>query len=146
MTHTTASKVKSAFCKFLRFLNLVDRNCDLSITNIAVITLITKIAIAPTIDWQAAGALMVALLNYSHKRSESNKAEAKASEVAKLAAVEAAKPVVSLAELEEIKANYAELKAQHEQVSKIADKAKEFMSSQSVARGFQAPVRKPGQN
>lgn len=64
--------MKKFFCKTLRFLNLVDRSCNLSITNIAVIVLITKIAMAPTLDWQTAAALLVTLLNYAHKRKETN--------------------------------------------------------------------------
>ena len=138
-------EIKKHLCKVLRFFNLVDRGCNLSITNIAVIVLITKIAMSPTIDWQAAGALMVALLNYAHKRNESNKAEAKAVETEKLAAVEAAKPVVTVEALNAVQANYEALKAQHEQVAKVAEEAKKFMSANQLARGFQAPVRKPNQ-
>lgn len=133
------------FKKILKFLQLSERGGNLSLTNVAMYVVLTKVAISP-FDWTGAAVLLPVFASYMQKRYESNKFEVKAQEATKLAAVEAAKPVVSLAELEEIKANYAELKAQHEQVSKIADKAKEFMSSQSVARGFQAPVRKPGQN
>lgn len=135
-------EIKKYACKVLRFFNLVDRSCNLSITNIAVIVLITKMAIT-TFDWPSAAGLMVALLNYGHKRNESNKAEAKANEVAALAAVEAAKPVVSIEQLNAVKAQYEALAAQHEQVAKVAEEAKKFMSQNNLARGFQAPNRKP---
>lgn len=89
------------FCRILRFFNLVDRGCNLSITNIAVIVLITKMGMASEIDWPTAAGLMVALLNYAHKRTESNKVEAptvldeKIAEVKKIAdqVIEVAKKV-----------------------------------------------------
>lgn len=61
------------FKRILKFLQLTDRAGDLSITNVAVIVLITKIALAATLDWATAAGLLIALLNYSHKRHESNK-------------------------------------------------------------------------
>lgn len=67
--------MRKFFCKILRFFNLVDRDCNLSITNIAVIVLITKMAMASEIDWPTAAGLMVALLNYAHKRNAVNKTE-----------------------------------------------------------------------
>lgn len=51
----------------LRFLNLLDYEGNLSISNIAVIVLITKIAVSP-LDWPTAAGLMIALLNYHGKR------------------------------------------------------------------------------
>jgi hypothetical protein len=61
------------FKRLLKFLSLVDRSGNLSITNIAVIVCITKIAIAPTFTVTEVGALMLSLFNYAHKRIESNK-------------------------------------------------------------------------
>lgn len=61
------------FKRLLKFLNLTDRQGNLSITNIAVIVCITKIAIAPTFTITEVGALMLSLFNYAHKRSEANK-------------------------------------------------------------------------
>lgn len=89
------------FCKVLRFFNLVDRSCNLSITNIAVIVLITKMALATEIDWPTAAGLMVALLNYAHKRNHTNAAESpsvldeKITEVKKIAdqVIEVAKKI-----------------------------------------------------
>ena len=73
MSHLTDT-IYAKFCKILRFFNLVDRNCNLSITNIAVIVLITKMAIAP-FDWATAAGLLVTLINYSHKRYANAQAE-----------------------------------------------------------------------
>lgn len=63
------------FKKVLKFLSLLDRGGNLSITNIAVIVCITKIAISPTFTITEVGALMLSLLNYAHKRKESNKGD-----------------------------------------------------------------------
>lgn len=54
--------------KVLAFLNLGDRQGNLSVTNLAVYTLLAKIAMSPTLDWPTASGLLIALLNYSHKR------------------------------------------------------------------------------
>ena len=60
--------------KVLYKLNLTDHgNHKLSITNIAVIVCITKIALSPVISITEIGALLLSLLNYAHKRGESNK-------------------------------------------------------------------------
>lgn len=74
------------FQKILRFFQLADRAGNLSITNIAVIVLITKMAIAP-LDWATAAGLLIALLNYGHKRLESNKAEKEAAKLNQLATI-----------------------------------------------------------
>lgn len=62
------------FKKILKFFQLTDRAGDLSITNIALIVMITKLAVAPTFTIPEIAAFFIALLNYSHKRLESNKA------------------------------------------------------------------------
>lgn len=53
---------------FLSFLNLTDTSGNLSITNIAVIVCVVKIALAPQFSITEVGALLVSLLNYAHKR------------------------------------------------------------------------------
>lgn len=58
----------------LKFLNLTDDSGSLSITNVAVIVCVVKIAIAPQFSITEVGALMVSLLNYMHKRSVNNSA------------------------------------------------------------------------
>lgn len=54
--------------KVLTFLNLLDSDGNLSITNVAVIVCVTKLAIAPEFSIAEVGALLCSLLNYSHKR------------------------------------------------------------------------------
>jgi predicted membrane protein len=52
----------------LLFLNLLDCNGNLSITNIAVIICLVKIATAAQFTGTEVGALIATLLNYAHKR------------------------------------------------------------------------------
>jgi hypothetical protein len=52
----------------LAFLNILDREGNLSITNLAVIITLTKLAIAPQASLVDTGTLLIALANYSHKR------------------------------------------------------------------------------
>lgn len=54
--------------RLLGFCNLLDRKGNLSISNVGVIVLITKIAMASTIDWPTVSGLLIALMNYGHKR------------------------------------------------------------------------------
>lgn len=54
--------------KILSFLNLLDAAGNLSITNIAVITAVTKMAFASQFGGVDAVALIGTLLNYGHKR------------------------------------------------------------------------------
>lgn len=57
-------------------LNLLERGgSKLSLSNSAVFVCIIKIAIAPQISITEIGALLLSLLNYGHKRFESNKAQ-----------------------------------------------------------------------
>ncbi len=57
-----------------RRLSLVEsRGGNLSLTNLAVMVCIVKIAIAPQISIPEIGALLLSLLNYGHKRFETNK-------------------------------------------------------------------------
>ena len=112
---------------FIKWANLTDRSGKLSITNVAVIVLITKIAIAP-FDWPTAAALFVTLLNYSHKRLDHSKFSEKQ---------------LQLTKVEDLQESVETLKKQHEQVAKVAEEAKKFMSSSNLVKGFQAPNRKP---
>lgn len=53
----------------LSFLNLLDFEGKLSITNVAVIVVLIKLAISPSASITEAGLLLVTLANYAHKRS-----------------------------------------------------------------------------
>jgi hypothetical protein len=50
------------------FLNLLDNEGNLSITNIAVIVCITKMAFAKQMNGCDLGALLAVVANYAHKR------------------------------------------------------------------------------
>lgn len=54
--------------KIAEFLNLLDSQGRLSITNLAVLITLIKLAISPSASITEAGALLVALGNYAHKR------------------------------------------------------------------------------
>lgn len=55
--------------QILKFLNLLDHEGGLSITNLAVIVVLIKLAVAPAATLTEAGALLISLGNYMHKRS-----------------------------------------------------------------------------
>src|SRR5688572_26794815 len=54
--------------RVLTFLRLVDENGNLSLTNIAVIVSLVKLAMTPTVSMTDTGALLVSVLNYAYKR------------------------------------------------------------------------------
>lgn len=64
MTNIIPSGIK----QFANFLNLLDAQGKLSITNVAVIVCLLKLAFAPAASITEAGTLLVALANYAHKR------------------------------------------------------------------------------
>lgn len=105
----------------LRFFSLVDRDGNLSISNVAVIVIVARIAIAP-FDWATAAALLVSLLNYSHKRYESNKFEANQEPVS-------AEPSNLQLEIDQLKSNY-------ESVHKLAEDTKKLLSQSNLASAF----------
>lgn len=55
--------------KVLSFFNLLDAEGNLSITNLAVIVVLVKLAISPSASLTEAGTLLIALANYAHKRA-----------------------------------------------------------------------------
>ena len=54
--------------RVLTFLNLLDNGGNLSITNIAVLICLYKIAASAQFSGTEVGALVATLLNYAHKR------------------------------------------------------------------------------
>lgn len=58
--------------KALKFLGLTDRNDNLSLTNLAVMICIFKLATLKNFNVTDVGALIVSMSNYAHKRIESN--------------------------------------------------------------------------
>lgn len=64
------------FTKLLNALSLLDNKGEkLSLTNIALIVCVVKVAMAPNVSFAEISALLLALLNYSYKRHVSNSAE-----------------------------------------------------------------------
>lgn len=54
--------------KVLSFFNLLDQAGNLSITNVAVIVCVVKMALSSQFSGMDVGALVGTLLNYAHKR------------------------------------------------------------------------------
>lgn len=54
--------------KVLLFLNLLDAQRRLSITNLGLMALIIKTVVSPSADWSSIVAMVVAFANYMHKR------------------------------------------------------------------------------
>lgn len=146
--------LKSKFFWILSFLNLTDRGYKLSISNIAVIVVITKIALAQNVGLTEAGALLITLMNYSHKRFESNKAikeEAKnslskdksAQEVSVESSIKQVQEQVSslvssISNLKSFEPTLEGLKVQVEQYSKVAEEAKSLLTANQVSKAFGA--------
>lgn len=59
--------------KILDFCSILSYDGKLSITNIAVIALITKLVLSPSPDLATVGITAVSILNYMNKRSTSDK-------------------------------------------------------------------------
>lgn len=59
--------------KVLEFFNLLDNQGKLSITNLAVIVVLSKLIMAPAAGLTEAVTLLIALVNYGHKRMVNNK-------------------------------------------------------------------------
>lgn len=55
--------------KFLGWLNLLDVEGKLSITNLAMYVIIMKVSLSP-FDWASAVTLFIVCLNYMHKRTK----------------------------------------------------------------------------
>lgn len=109
--------------KLLKFLNLLSYDKKLSITNLALYTILVKVAISP-LDWSSALTLFCVCLNYSHKRHiDSNKSNS---------TLETTTNAINLLS-EEVK----QVKSAHESVEKLATEAKKLMSNQNLSNGFQ---------
>jgi uncharacterized membrane protein YidH (DUF202 family) len=65
----------SKMTKILRALQIFDSSNKLSLTSIGVMVILTKIALAPTLDWATASTLLLALLSYNYKRHLNHKTE-----------------------------------------------------------------------
>ncbi len=59
--------------KILDFLNILDYSGRISLTNLALISLVGKLLISPNPDFATIGSVVVAMANYMHKRSINDK-------------------------------------------------------------------------
>lgn len=59
--------MSSKTTKVLNFLRLIDENKTLSISNLAVITILVKLAVQPCFDLAGAAVLLTAIGNYAFK-------------------------------------------------------------------------------
>lgn len=69
--------VKEFILKVLDFCNVLDYAGKLSITNIALIALVGKMVIAPTLDWPSVVTVITVFSNYMHKRSVASGSDVK---------------------------------------------------------------------
>lgn len=127
-------KFKAHFKKLITFLSLADCEGNLSISNVAVITLITKIALTETLDWTVIAALMMALLNYSHKRAVIAKAEREDHKNEGLPEIEA--------EVMGLTAQMKDLEELKETLVKQAEETQKLVSSLNLAKAFSKPSQR----
>lgn len=64
----TAKKIKCEVHKVLQYLRINDEKNVLSLTNIAMILILYKVAITPTVSFQDITALFIAIAGYQTKR------------------------------------------------------------------------------
>jgi aspartate-semialdehyde dehydrogenase len=109
--------------KILSFLNLLDANHKLSLTNIALIVILTKIALSP-FDYAGAAILLPVLASYMHKRYTTAKATAteKAQESAQISSL--------IAQMDAFKAD-------HEETAKTLAETKKLLSNSNLIAAFQ---------
>lgn len=138
-------KLKKVFQTILKFLNVVDRKGNLSITNVAVIIVVTKIALAQSVGITEAGALLITLLNYGHKRTEDAKAvkaanelqrdqDKRAEEIKVEQFSETLKKVVEVQN--KITEDMVAIKYTHESVAKTAEESKKLLSNANLTAAF----------
>lgn len=122
----------------LRFFNLLDRSNHLSITNVAVIVCVTKMAIAPQVSIVDAGALLISLLNYGHKRMEANKASKEEAQSAVQAEFQEIKSAMTkVVDVQnKITQDVSQMKATSELVEKQAQETKKLLSNSNLAQAF----------
>lgn len=67
--------MKQRLIQILAFLRLLDENAQLSLTNIAVIVILAKMAIEPTLDYAAVAATLGVIGTYGFKRYTQRKSK-----------------------------------------------------------------------
>lgn len=143
MSHkTSVEDWMRLFKRLAKFLNLLDRGGNLSISNVAVIICITKMAIAPQVSIVDAGALLISLLNYGHKRAESNKVEKTNKEQELSTLKETLEKVVEVQN--KITSDMSEIKANSHKLQDITEQAQKLVSNSNLAAAFQ-PFKRKGE-
>jgi hypothetical protein len=61
----------------LKVLRVLDEDGTVSLSNLLLMVLTVKIAIAPDLDWTVVSGLALSLLNYGHRKILRNKAQTK---------------------------------------------------------------------
>lgn len=133
--------LKTFLNKLLKFLNLTDRANNLSITNIALIILLVKLAIMPTLALPDVAAFFIVLLNYGHKRMESNKAAKEEAILTNSAVLDLKEELASTKKaFDSFQANQAEELAKLNNlaatIAKQAEDTKKVISTQVVQQAF----------
>ena len=108
-------------------LNLTEHgNKKISLTNLMVLVCIVKVALAPHISVPEIGALFLSILNYAHKRIESNKAvKEERSKIPDASNI--------LAEIKALKETVAEQANQLESQGKVVEEAKSMLTATKIS-------------
>lgn len=133
LTLSIHSWMVSKMNKFLKFFNLLDGSNNLSITNIALIILLTKIAINPALSLPEVSAFFLALLNYSHKRAVSAKTLKEAKETKPAKEVDLS-PIQD--EISKLSQELNSFKEEHEKIVKVAEDTQKLVSQANLAAAF----------
>jgi hypothetical protein len=103
----------------LKFLNLLDRSGNISITNVAVTILVSKLAFTQDPSLVDLGGVLMALLTYMHKRQEANRLKTNdARNAAKL--------------LNDVQLRINEIERTHERVTEQANKTDALLQSATI--------------
>ncbi len=125
----------SKIIEALKFLNMLEaRYNKISLSNLAVIVCIVKVAIAPAASIVDLSALLLALLNYGHKRYESNKSAANTSEASVAELRTAMERVVGVQN--NLTTDIATFKRTFDDVAKTAEESKKLLSTSTLASAF----------
>lgn len=117
--------------RILKFLNLLDRENNLSLTNLSMLIMLIKVAVSP-FDYAGAAILLPILGSYMQKRYESNKANKESKKALEQENVQA--------ELDSIKEQLATHKELSETITKQSEELKKIISTSNLTNAF-APKR-----
>lgn len=127
-------RIKQYAREALSFLSLLDKDGKLSITNIAVVICVTKIAYVADPSIVDTGALLITLMNYSHKRLESNKASSKTKQDEFIGIQDTLAKVVEVQN--KITQDMIEIKAGSDKLQTVTDQAQKLVSNSNLAAAF----------